>query len=132
MDCENWPSQRHRLHYLYRGCVLDTRLRHIYAHQDKLDDELVGIKSTALLLGEQSRPWMFGFYAVFFAFVLIAGRMNDLYEGFYIGIACAAALVFYHLARWDMDNPKDCLRRFCANRDIGLVILAALVVGKWL
>ena len=43
----------------------------IYAHQDKDDDALIGVKSTALLLGAKSRDWILGFYAV--AFTLISG-----------------------------------------------------------
>src|SRR5260221_634660 len=35
----------------------------IYAHQDKEDDVLVGVKSSALALGPRTRPWLFLFYA---------------------------------------------------------------------
>ena len=34
----------------------------IYAHQDKEDDALIGVKSSALALGEHTRPWLFVFY----------------------------------------------------------------------
>src|SRR5262249_46805272 len=36
----------------------------IYAHQDKDDDALIGVKSTARLLGARSRDWILGFNAV--------------------------------------------------------------------
>ena len=36
----------------------------IYAHQDKEDDVRIGVKSSALALGERTRPWLFAFYAV--------------------------------------------------------------------
>ncbi len=45
----------------------------IYAHQDKEDDALIGVKSTALLLGGQSRKWILRFYAISFTLILAAG-----------------------------------------------------------
>ncbi len=44
----------------------------IYAHQDKEDDALIGVKSTARLFGARSRDWILGFYAASFALVLAA------------------------------------------------------------
>src|SRR5262245_31322709 len=48
---------------LYAGSILwvigyDT----IYAHQDKEDDALVGVRSTARLFGERTKPWLVGLY----------------------------------------------------------------------
>ena len=103
----------------------------IYAHQDKEDDVLVGIKSTALLFGDQSRLWVGVFYGLSLLFMVLAGSLNDMGMGYFAGLGAAALLVIYHLLAWKMDEPKDCLRRFCANRDVGLIILAAIILGKW-
>ncbi len=35
----------------------------IYAHQDREDDALIGVKSTARLFGDHSRQWLWGFIA---------------------------------------------------------------------
>ena len=35
----------------------------IYAHQDREDDALIGVKSTALLFGENTRPMLAAFYS---------------------------------------------------------------------
>jgi 4-hydroxybenzoate polyprenyltransferase len=102
----------------------------IYAHQDKRDDETVGIKSTALLLGARSPIWVMGFYAGAVLLLALAGWLQNLDRGFYYGLLAAAAFAFAQLALWRMDDPENCLRRFRANRDFGLIVLAALVLGK--
>ena len=104
----------------------------IYAHQDKKDDVLLGIKSTALLFGDEaSLRWISYFYVLSGVFMLVAGLISELGIGFYMGLGAAALLTGYHLLSWKMDDPSDCLRRFRANRDIGLIILLALFLGKW-
>ncbi|MCG8493452.1 MAG: 4-hydroxybenzoate octaprenyltransferase, partial [Sneathiellales bacterium] len=45
----------------------------IYAHQDKDDDILIGVKSTALKLGDKTRDWLFGFYLITFVGICLAG-----------------------------------------------------------
>lgn len=47
---------------LYLGGVCWTLVYDtIYAHQDKADDWGAGVKSTALLFGQNTRPWLSGF-----------------------------------------------------------------------
>ncbi len=54
----NWPV----VLPLYLGGICWTLVYDtIYAHQDKIDDVMAGVKSTALLFGEQTRPWLSGF-----------------------------------------------------------------------
>ena len=61
-----WPAL-----LLYAGCILWTiGYDTIYAHQDKEDDEMLGLKSTALRFGDETKPWLAAFYggaAVFWA-----------------------------------------------------------------
>src|SRR5216683_798768 len=50
----------------------------IYAHQDKEDDARIGVKSSALALGERTRPWLFVFYAAGVALWAAAGHAAGL------------------------------------------------------
>ena len=45
----------------------------IYAHQDKEDDALIGVKSTALRFGERTKPWLVAFYGGTIASFIVAG-----------------------------------------------------------
>ena len=102
----------------------------IYAHQDKEDDALVGIKSTARLLGDRSRPWIAGFFAAAIALLAITGWLIGLSWPFYAGLGLAATHAIWQTASADFDDPKNCLARFKSNRDFGLIVLAAIVAGQ--
>lgn len=102
----------------------------IYAHQDKFDDERVGVKSTALRLGTSSRLWVGSFYAGALALITLTGAAADLGGTFYIVLAGAAAHLFWQVHTWNMDNPQNCLQRFRSNRDFGLLVLLAVVCGQ--
>jgi 4-hydroxybenzoate polyprenyltransferase len=104
----------------------------IYAHQDKEDDALVGIKSTARLFGDRSRPWIGGFYAVCLALLALNGGLAGLSWPFYAGLALAAIHAVWQTVSADFDDPKNCLIRFKSNRDFGLIVLAAIVAGQLL
>jgi 4-hydroxybenzoate polyprenyltransferase len=102
----------------------------IYAHQDKEDDLLVGVKSSALALGDDTKPWLALFYAGALALIVAAGWSADLAWPFYAGLAVAAAHAVWQVRDVDIDGPKDCLAKFKSNRDFGLIVLAAIVAGQ--
>ena len=115
---------------LYAGGIAWTlHYDTIYAHQDKDDDALIGVKSTALKFGRSTRPWL-----VFFAILAVIGFGAALWLGGagWIGLAGLAAVAL-HLA-WqtvtvDIDSPADCLAKFRSNRWIGWLLLAGIVAG---
>lgn len=104
----------------------------IYAHQDKRDDELVGIKSSARLLGAQSWPWVAFFYITAIAFLAYSAKAAHLSLWFYFVLIAAVAFMAAQLALWKMDDPENCLIRFRANRDFGLIVLAGIILGRLL
>ncbi len=101
----------------------------IYAHQDKEDDLLIGIKSTALRLGANTRPFLFAFYGGALALIAAAGLLAGLAWSFYAVLAPALAHLGWQAAAVDMDDPKDCLDKFKSNRVFGLIVLAAVAAG---
>jgi len=102
----------------------------IYAHQDKEDDLLVGVKSSALALGPRSVAGVAVFYAAAFVLLAAAGLAAGLHLAFLAGLAVAGALAVRLVAGWSPDDAADCLARFKANRDIGLIVAAALLAGR--
>jgi 4-hydroxybenzoate polyprenyltransferase len=101
----------------------------IYAHQDKEDDALIGVKSLALRLGKRTRPALCFFYAAAISLFGWAGVLMDLAWPFYVVLALAAAQLGWQAATLDADDPADCLRKFRANRLFGWLMLAAILLG---
>ncbi len=102
----------------------------IYAHQDKEDDVLIGVKSTALRFGEQSLLWLAGFFflalALIDAAIWVAGGSLIAH----LGIAGAAMHAAWQLARFEASNSTRCLELFRSNRIFGLIITLALVLDS--
>jgi 4-hydroxybenzoate polyprenyltransferase len=101
----------------------------IYAHQDKEDDALVGVKSTALRFGKTTRNWLSIFYGLTTVLFAAAGAVAGLAWPFYLGVAAAAAHFAWQIATLDTGDPGNCLHRFKANRYIGWLLLAGIVAA---
>jgi 4-hydroxybenzoate polyprenyltransferase len=101
----------------------------IYAHQDKADDSVVGVRSTALRLGDATPSWLWGFYGTALLLLGLAGLLAGRNPIFYLGLVAAAVLLARQIEDIALDDPADCLERFRANRTVGLVVFAALVGG---
>ena len=101
----------------------------IYAHQDKDDDAIVGVKSTALLFGANTKPWLTGFYSLTLLLIATAGFLSGAGALFWAGLAACCAQLGWQVFALDIDDPDDCLRKFRSNRDFGLMVTAAFVVG---
>jgi len=104
----------------------------IYAHQDARDDEAVGIKSTALLFGDASPRWVMLFYALTLILLALAGWVAGIGKTYHWGLLAAACFAAVQMTVWRKDDPENCLTRFKANRDFGLIVLAAIILGKLL
>jgi len=102
----------------------------IYAHQDREDDALVGVRSTARLFASRSRPFIGACYAATVALLLAAGAMAGLGWGFFAAMTLPAGLLAWQVVRLDVDDPAGCLRLFKANREVGLAVGLALVLGR--
>jgi 4-hydroxybenzoate polyprenyltransferase len=99
----------------------------IYAHQDREDDALIGVKSTALLFGERSKPMLAVFYALAVVLIALAGYLVGGGGVFAIGLAGFAAHLAWQVRRLDIADPALCLALFKSNRDAGLILFAGLV-----
>jgi 4-hydroxybenzoate polyprenyltransferase len=101
----------------------------IYAHQDKEDDVLVGVKSSALALGERTRPFLFLFYLAAAALWGASGEAAGLGWPFRLALLAAALQLLWQAARVRLDDPRDCLAKFKSNRVVGWLLLGGTVAA---
>jgi 4-hydroxybenzoate polyprenyltransferase len=99
----------------------------IYAHQDKEDDVLIGVKSSALALGSRTRPWLFFFYAAAAVLWGAAGWGSGLGWPFWLALLIVLLQLAWQAARVDIDDPADCLVKFRSNRWTGWLLLLGIV-----
>jgi 4-hydroxybenzoate polyprenyltransferase len=102
----------------------------IYAHQDREDDALVGIRSSALRLGDKTRPFLILCYGLTMALLALAGWLAGLTPWYLLGLALPGAMLARQVMQLDIADPALCLRLFKANRDVGLAIAAAFLLGR--
>jgi 4-hydroxybenzoate polyprenyltransferase len=100
----------------------------IYAHQDRRDDAIIGVKSSARLFGEQTKLAL----TILYGATIVLAAIATLYAGggifSLIGLAAFAAHLVWQVMTLDADDPAYCLRLFRANRDAGLLFFAGLTL----
>ena len=119
------------VYYLYAAGVFWTLgYDTIYAHQDKEDDALIGVRSTALLFDDRTRIWLVGFYISALALFIAAGLCVELSNLYYIGVSIGALHFVWQIYRLDTDDPRDCLATFKSNKWFGILITVAIIAGQ--
>jgi 4-hydroxybenzoate polyprenyltransferase len=103
----------------------------IYAHQDREDDALIGIKSTALLFGERTRPILGFFYALAVVLIGAAGHAAGAGVVFVIGLLAFAGHLAWQVGRLDINDPDRCLALFKSDRDAGLILFAGMLLDAF-
>eukprot|EP00913_Durusdinium_trenchii_P026895 g25230.t1 len=106
----SWPAL-----WLYLGAVAWTiGYDTIYAHQDKEDDELIGVRSTARLFGEDTKGWLVGLYGATLLFLLLSFAVAGAGVLSYLGLFVAAVMFAWQILVLDINNA-DQLHRVRAN-----------------
>jgi 4-hydroxybenzoate polyprenyltransferase len=115
---------------LFAGCILWTLgYDTIYAHQDKEDDALIGVRSTARLLGERTKAWLIAFYGGAWSLIVAAGLSAGMGGGFYVPMIAAGLHLAWQIRRLEINDGENCLATFKSNRDLGLIVLVAILAG---
>jgi 4-hydroxybenzoate polyprenyltransferase len=116
---------------LYGAAVLwDLGFDTIYAHQDREDDALLGIGSTALVWGARTRQFLTVSYSATLGLLGLAGWLRGVGPWFYPALLLPAALLGWQVVRLDIYDPVGCLRLFRFNRETGLAIALAILAGR--
>lgn len=101
----------------------------IYAHQDKEDDALIGVRSTARLFGENTAQWLMGLYGLTVALVALSFWLTGVGLVAWLGLAVAGVMLAWQIATLDIDDPEQCLALFKFNGVVGLILFIGLVAA---
>lgn len=119
----DWPAV-----LLYLGSVCWTiGYDTIYAHQDRDEDRELGLKSTALRFGENTQTWVGGFYIAAVVLWLAAGFLAGAHLIYVLGVVLVWLQLSWQVTTLDMNDPRNCLRRFRSNRDVGVALLLGFI-----
>jgi len=102
----------------------------IYAHQDREDDAMVGIGSTALKFGDRTRPFLAACYAGTVALLALTGVLAGLSPWYFVALLLPAGLLAWQVRALDIHDPAHCLMLFKANREVGLIVALAILIGR--
>jgi len=102
----------------------------IYAHQDKEDDALLGLKSTALKFGDRTQVWLCLFYGLTVVLLGLSGASAGAGALFFTGLLAAGVHLGWQIKSLEIDNSTTCLRLFRSNRNFGFIILTALLAEQ--
>jgi 4-hydroxybenzoate polyprenyltransferase len=102
----------------------------IYAYQDIEDDELMGVRSTARLFGENAKPWLVALYGVTLVFLLFAFLAADAGFFAHLGLIVAAVMLAWQILILDIRNPEQCLKLFKFNTRVGAILFIGLMLSR--
>ena len=124
----NWPCIILYFAGIFWTLFYDT----IYAHQDKEDDALLGVKSTAILFADRTKIWLFLFASLAAGLMIISFIISI--NGFQMFIAIIGAVFFYFHMVWqviklDIQNSQNLLNNFRSNRNTGLIVVVFLSIS---
>ncbi|WP_298495444.1 4-hydroxybenzoate octaprenyltransferase [uncultured Maritimibacter sp.] len=130
-----WPAVALYLAGMCWTLFYDT----IYAHQDKEDDALIGVKSTARLFGAATPRWLLAFLVgtvTLMAFAVVLAYTPERSTLALVAALAAPWAMGWHMS-WqmrvlDIDDPDICLRLFRSNRNAGLLAVPFLAVSLFL
>lgn len=108
--------------------VYDT----IYAHQDKADDTLIGVKSTAIRFGSDTKYWLSGFSVGMISNLLLTGFLTSQTWPFYVSVAAVATHFAHQIRVLDIDDGSNCAKLFKRNSQVGVILLVGLIISTWL
>ncbi|MEM1378896.1 MAG: 4-hydroxybenzoate octaprenyltransferase [Pseudomonadota bacterium] len=117
---------------LYIGCIAWTiGYDTIYAHQDKEDDAVIGVKSTALLFGDQTKAWLAGLYGLMLVLFASAFAIATTPWPAFAGLALAAIHLGRQIVVLDVNDAEQCLSLFRSNYWVGWIIFGGLIASAF-
>ncbi|XP_032680687.1 4-hydroxybenzoate polyprenyltransferase, mitochondrial [Odontomachus brunneus] len=106
--------------------VYDT----IYAHQDRSDDILLGMKSTAIKFGDDTKFYLSGFAIAMIACLVNSGILAAQTWPYYTTVGLVAAHIGNQIYFLNINNPTDCAKRFISNHKVGMILFTGIILGN--
>ena len=104
----------------------------MYAMVDREDDLYVGVKSTAILLGEMDRPMVAGLQAFVVVTLVLVGSRVGLGIWYFAGVIAATGFAIYQIYLIRNREPQQCFRAFLNNNWFGAAVFAGIVFDYYL
>jgi len=128
-DACNWPVCLS----LYLAGISWTMIYDtIYAHQDKYDDIIIGMGSTAIKFGSQTPVCLGCFATLMVSSLAYTGLLCNQTLPYFASVAAIAAHLSHQIFTLDIDNREDCAKKFRSNRHVGLLLFFGIVSGTYM
>lgn len=98
----------------------------LHNRQDKADDAPAGIRSTALLFGDRTKPILSGFSAASMGLITYAGYLNHQGPLFYVAAGASAIELLRIVWKTDYESRESCWRGFVGCGRTGLALALGL------
>ena len=121
-----WPALLLYIGGIFWTLGYDT----IYAFQDKDDDAIIGVKSSALALGEKAKKWIFIFYFITIFAIGLAGFVTGLKWPFWLALFACGLHFSWQLITINLKDSANCASRFRANSFSGGLIFIGILGDK--
>ncbi|RWS15994.1 4-hydroxybenzoate polyprenyltransferase: mitochondrial-like isoform X1 [Dinothrombium tinctorium] len=101
----------------------------IYAHQDRKDDLILGIKSTAIKFGDKTKQWLSLFSIGMISSLTLVGINTAQMWPFYVSVAAAAAHLGKQISTLNINDSEDCWKKFNSNHQLGLILFLGIILS---
>lgn len=122
-----------------------------------MDDIILGIKSTAIKFGDNTKLYLSGFGAAMIASLIASGVVTAQMWPYYTAVGIIAmhissqvnysgksfateftiivfsnenTSVFLQIYTLNINNPTDCAKKFVSNHRIGMILFSGIVLGN--
>jgi len=103
----------------------------IYGFQDIKDDEIIGLKSTAIKFKGNAKKFLFVCYSFLIILFASGGYYMNLNLSYYIlGSIPLIHLLFYQMKNFNYTDPSSCLSVFKSNNMFGLIVFLNILIAK--
>ncbi|VDM68337.1 unnamed protein product [Strongylus vulgaris] len=104
----------------------------IYAHQDKTDDIMIGVKSTALRFGDNTKLWLSGFGAATVGGLFLTGHLAEQTWPYYVALAATSLHFGWQIGTLKINDKSDCWKKFKSNQWLGAILFAGIIASTLL
>lgn len=101
----------------------------IYAHQDKRDDARIGVKSTALRLGNHSRTAITAFYVAATLCWAIAGWLIQANMLYFSALILSQLHLLRQICVVNFNQPESCRQVFISNSWLGFLMFVGTLAA---
>ena len=103
----------------------------IYGFQDIKDDEIIGLKSTAIKFKGNAKKFLIICYSLLSILFTLGGYYMNFHVSYYLLLLVPFMhLFFYQMKVFNPNKPMSCLKAFKSNNLFGLIILLNILVVK--